>query len=127
MAYATIQDIQARMTRALNEREQAVCTSLLDDAAVMIDAYAAEAPAEVKALVSVRMVIRSMGSDGLDGIPIGATQGSMTGLGYTQSWTVSGGTTGELYLSKTDKQILGRGNSIGSYSPAEALVTEVIE
>ena len=51
---------------------------------------------------------------------MGAMQGSMSGLGYSQSWTMgSGGASGELYLSKTDKAILGGGNNIGSYSPIQ--------
>ena len=37
----------------------------------------------------------------------------MSGLGYSQSWTVSNG-SGEIYISKLEKQLLGRGNSIGS-------------
>lgn len=66
------------------------------------------------------MVIRALGID--NDIPLGATQGSMSGLGYSQSWTIgTGGSVGELYLSKTDKQLLGGGNSIGSHSPLEDL------
>jgi hypothetical protein len=37
----------------------------------------------------------------------------------------SGGTTGELYLSKTDKLMLGGGNAIGSYSSVQELAGEV--
>ena len=60
------------------------------------------------------------------GIPMGATQGSMSALGYSQSWTIGSGSAGELYLGKLEKKLLGCGNSIGSYSPVEALVpTEV--
>ena len=33
MAYATVADVQARMTREMSEDEQAVCSTLLDDAA----------------------------------------------------------------------------------------------
>ena len=55
------------------------------------------------------------------GVPIGATQGSMAGLGYSQSWTISNGSTGEMYLSKLDKELLGYGNRIGSYSPVQEL------
>ena len=60
MAYATYEDVQARMTRELTADEQAVCTALLDDAAVMIDSYNSEAGADVKSLVSIRMVMRAM-------------------------------------------------------------------
>ena len=121
MAYASVEDVQARMNRELSESEQQLCSTLLDDAAIIIDAYNAAASDNVKQVVSCRMVIRQLG-DGTDmGIPIGATQGSMAGLGYSQSWTVSNGSTGEMYLSKLDKQLLGVGNRIGSYSPVQEL------
>lgn len=121
MAYASVEDVLARMNRELSESEQQLCSTLLDDAAIIIDAYNAAASDNVKQVVSCRMVIRQLG-DGTDtGIPIGATQGSMAGLGYSQSWTVSNGSTGEMYLSKLDKQLLGVGNRIGSYSPVQEL------
>jgi len=41
--------------------------------------------------------------------PMGASQGSATALGYTQSWTMSGGTSGELYISRTERRLLGAG------------------
>ena len=122
MAYATVNDVQDRMTRQMSAAEQGVCSTLLDDAAVIIDAYNSEADAGAKNLVSVRMVTRAIG-DGTDaGIPMGATQGSMSALGYSQSWTIgSSGSAGELYLGKLEKKLLGCGNKIGSYSPVEAL------
>ena len=127
MAYATVADVQSRMTRALTTTEQDVCSVLLDDAAVLIDAYRSDASADAKETVSCRMVIRAIG-DGTNGVPMGATQGSMSALGYSQSWTISsGGTVGELYLAKTDRQLLGGGNSIGSYSPVMELVPGVVE
>lgn len=123
MAYATLADVSARLTRQLNSTEEEVCTALLDDAAVIIDMYVSDASEEAKKVVSCRMVIRALGAGDAD-IPIGATQGSMSGLGYSQSWTIGsgGGTVGELYLSKLEKQMLGKGNRIGSYSPVEELV-----
>ena len=125
MAYATKEDVQARMTRDLSADEQAVCTALLQDAAVMIDAIASGAAADAKQVVSCRMVIRALGDGSSGGVPMGATQGSMSGLGYSQSWTIGGGgSTGELYISKADRLLLGVGNSIGSYSPVQELVPE---
>ena len=125
MAYATVSDVQARLVRDLSADEQTVCTALLDDAAVIIDAVAKNASADAKKVVSCRMVQRSLGS-GDESIPIGATQGSMSALGYSQSWTVSsGGTVGELYLSRQDRRLLGLGDRIGSYSPVQELVPEV--
>ena len=123
--YASVQDVQDRMTRDLSTDEQAVCTALLQDAAVIIDATALNASADAKKVVSCRMVIRALGDGGASGVPMGATQGSQSALGYSQSWTMgSGGSTGELYLNKLDRSLLGAGNSIGSYSPTQALVPE---
>lgn len=123
MAYATVDDVQARSIRTLSEIEKSKCATLLDDAAVMIDAAAADASSDIKKVVSCRMVIRAIGDGQPGGYPVGASQGSMSGLGYSQSWTVSsGGSVGELYLSKADKKMLGVGNSIGSYSPVEEMV-----
>ena len=125
MAYATVADVQARMTRDMSSDEQAVCSVMLDDAAVIIDAYNSEASTDAKKIVSCRMVERMLGTGSDMGIPMGATQGSVSALGYSQSWTVGSGTVGEMYLSKLDKKLLGVGNSIGSYSPTEELVREV--
>lgn len=122
MAYATVNDVQARIAKTLTEAEQTLCGNQLDDAAVIIDAYKASASADAKKVVSCRMVIRTLNVD--SDIPIGATQGSLSGLGYSQSWTIGSGSSGELYLSKTDKQLLGSGNNIGSHSPLEDLVPE---
>lgn len=120
MAYATVADVQARMTRTLSQDEQTICATLLDDAAVIIDTFNASAAADVKKIVSCRMVSRSLGDGESSGVPMGATQGSMSGLGYSQSWTMgSNGSAGELYLAKLEKQMLGYGNKIGSHSPIE--------
>jgi len=118
-AYATYTDVQASY-RELTQDEQAICTALLERAAIYIDAYNAEAAADIKKEVSVRMVQRAL--DSTDGVPMGATQGSMSAMGYSQSYTVGGGSVGELYIGKLEKKLLGVGNSIGSYSPIEELV-----
>ena len=120
MAYATTDDVQARMTRVLSEDEITVCGNLLDDAAAIIDACASAAADGIKKLVSCRMVIRALG-DGGDSVPVGATQGQMSALGYSQSWTFGSGSTGELYLSRLERQLLGKGNAVGSYSPVQEL------
>ena len=128
MAYATVEDVQARMRRTMTADEQAVCTTMLDDAAVLIDAYNYNAEDDAKLIVSCRVVIRAMGDGGELNVPMGASQGSMSALGYSQSWTLgTGGAVGEIYLSKTEKKLLGCGNAIGSYSPTQELVPESIE
>lgn len=126
MAYATVQDVMARTTRSFTAEETNVITALLEDAAILIDAYKSEAGESQKKVVSCRMVLRALGSD--NDIPMGATQGSMSGLGYSQSWTIgTGGSVGELYLSKTDKRLLGGGNKIGSHSPVEDLTCAALQ
>lgn len=126
MAYATVSDVEARTTHTYTTDEQTVISTLLDDAAVHIDAYNANATADAKKLVSCSMVIRAIG-DGDDVVPLGATQGSLSAGGYSQSWTMgSGGGSGELYLSKEERKLLGYGNAIGSYSPVQELVPETV-
>lgn len=120
MAYANYTDIETRLGAEIDADKKAVCNALLDDAAVLIDAYNKDATADAKKVVSCNMVTRAIGNAGVD-VPIGATQGSMSALGYSQSWTMSGGSTGELYVSKTDKKILGVNNRIGTHSPLEDL------
>ena len=121
MAYATVEDVQKRMTRTLSQDEETVCATLLEDAEILIDQECDSDNVAVKGIVSCRMVIRAIG-DGSDmTVPVGATQGSMSALGYAQSWTINSGSVGELYLSKADRRMLGMSNTIGSYSPVESL------
>lgn len=123
MVYATAEDVQRRMVKPMSAVQTNVCTALLEDAAALIDSIAPDASNEAKLTVSCSMVIRAMGSQSEVGVPVGATQGSASALGYSQSWTISNGSTGELYLSRTEKRLLGVGNKIGSYSPVEELAT----
>lgn len=122
MAYATIEDVTAGMIRDVSEDETRVLTQLLDEVAVLIDAYNSKASVDAKNLVSVRVVRRQIGDGESSGVPIGATQGSVSALGYSQTWTLSSGSAGEAYLSKIDKALLGKDNAIGSRSPVEDLV-----
>lgn len=126
MAYATYADVETRIGRTFTETEQETCTSLLGRVALMIDSYSTAngKTDEIKKEVSVNTVSRVM-VDSETGIPIGASQGSMGALGYTQSWTIgSGGSVGELYIAKADKKLLGIGDQIGSYSPVEGICND---
>ena len=120
-AYATVTDVTDRMVRELSEKEQTVVGNLLDGAAVLIDAYNVNASSDAKKIVSCRMVIRAIG-DGSSDVPAGATQGTISALGYSQTWTMgTNASVGQLYLDKTDKALLGGDSKIGSYSPIEEL------
>lgn len=117
--YATASDVAAGF-RELTETEQERCKDMLNEAAVIIDSCAKTASDDVKRVVSCRMVRRQLSTE--DAFPAGATQGTQSALGYSQSWTFgSGGASGELYLSKLEKKLLGVGNRLGSSSPVEGL------
>ena len=68
------------------------------------------------------MVIRAIGSSE-EGVPLGTTQATVSALGYSQSWTNSNG-SGELYLTKLEKKLLGSGNRIGFSNPYSELEME---
>lgn len=124
MAYTTVEQVVAGF-RELDDDEKAKCNALIEEADIMIDARNSKANDDVKRVVECRMVRRALGSgdDGVN-VPIGASQGSMSAMGYSQSWTIGSGSSGELYLSKTEKDLLGVGNRIGSHSPIEDMVAE---
>lgn len=122
MTYATVEDVAAGF-RELDADETERCAALLDEAAVIIDAHNVNASDSVKKVVSCRMVRRALGDGGTaQALPYGATQGSISAGGYSQSWTIGNGSSGELYLEKTEKKLLGAGNYIGSYSPVQEKV-----
>lgn len=122
MTYAEVFDVEAGF-RTLSEDERARCRALLAEAAILLDAYNPAAGDGAKRLVSCRMVRRVLGdgSEGAVTFPMGSTQGTASALGYSQSWTMTGGAAGELYLSRLDKKLLGVGSKIGAYSPVEGL------
>lgn len=123
MRYATVNDVQVRMLRKMSTDELGLCKKLLEDAAVIIDVFAEKAKEDAKKVVSCRMVMRVLGDGEDTGVPVGANQGTQSALGYSQTWSFpTTGSSGELYLSKLEKQILRSGNSIGSYSPVQELV-----
>ena len=118
IAYTSVEDVQAGF-RQLKDAEKEKVSRLIEEAAEIIDTAAPHADDRKKAIVSCRMVRRAIGDGASSVYPLGATQGSMSALGYAQSWTMQGGSSGELYLGKTDRQLLGIGNRIGSHSPLE--------
>lgn len=122
MAYAQIADVEAGF-RPLAGDEPERCRYLLEEAALIVDAYNPAAQEDAKRLVSCRMVRRQLGpeADGGAQVPMGATQGTMSAMGYSQSWAMSTGSAGELYLSKLEKKLLGAGDRIGARSPLEAM------
>ena len=118
-AYATADEVELGY-KELSESEKITASALLGECADIIDAFAPNADPVVKRTVSCRMVRRALDAANSQIYPVGATQGSMSAMGYTQSWQLSGGTgagSGELYLSSLEKRMLGVGNRIGFSNP----------
>lgn len=115
-SYATVEQVEAGF-RLLTADEKAICSQLLDEAAIQIDAIAPDADPGAKAVVSCRMVRRAIAASSAGDFPVGATQGTMSAGGYSQSWTMSSGSTGELFIGKTERLLLGTGNRIGASNP----------
>lgn len=108
MAYATVDDLEARY-RVLTEDEAERAAVLLNDAAAMLDALVRVDPsdseqAELLKIVSCNMVMRSLLAS--DNGALGVTQQSMSADIYTQSWTFSN-PSGDMYLTKNEKRLLG--------------------
>lgn len=120
--YATLEDIESGF-RTLTTEEETACTALLEEAAIIIDSMARNAPVDAKKVVSCRMIRRVIAGMSSQSVPMGATQGTVTAGPYSQTWNYgSGASSGELYLSKTDKLMLGIGDKLGSRSPLEQFV-----
>ena len=115
--YATVYDVEKRCKRKLSIDEIEWCESLLQDAAIIVDTYGKNASKEAKQLVSCNMVVRTICSGNDEDIPIGASQGTVSGFGYSQTWSLGSGSAGELYLTKLDKKILGCGSRIAFSGP----------
>ena len=119
MAYATYSDLEA-IWRPLSADEQEQATALLDYAAVIIDAYATIDATDEEQLtrakyVSCSMVRRAMQASESD--MIGISQASATMGPFNQQATFSN-PTGDLYLTGTEKGMLGaNGSFIASVRP----------
>lgn len=108
--YATVADLEARW-RPLTADEQALAETLLEDASVRLasqidvkrtDTYYMELLKQV----TCAMVRRAMGATEMD--LFGVTQSSMTAGPYSEQRTYSN-PTGDMYLTKEEKRLLGIG------------------
>lgn len=83
MRYATVDEVEAGF-RDLTDTEKQQCKAMLEEAAQIIDVYNQQAMRDIKTLVSCRMVRRQLGDgSGASAFPMGASQGSVSALGYS--------------------------------------------
>jgi len=114
MSYATVEDLEARW-RELSESEQAVAQVLLEDVAVLIDSYGEPSNPDAAMVVSCSAVRRAMQASATD--LYGVSQASMTAGSYQQQWMYAN-PSGDLYLTKAERRMLGRGGSLGFARPS---------
>ena len=116
MAFATVADLEARW-RSLTEAEEAQASVLLDDAAAYLQALVEVDPDdEVQAanlkMVSCNMVKRAMSSVASDAF--GVTNATAT-MGPFSQQVAYANPSGDMYVSKSERAILGIGTAtIGS-------------
>lgn len=121
MAFATLEDLEARRGD-LSPEEMERAATLLDDAAAILQSFVNVDPsdteqAELLRMVSCNMVNRAM-SASLDAF--GVSNSSITAGVYTQSWQYAN-PSGDMYLTKMEKRLLGvSGSYIGTIRPMMA-------
>lgn len=126
--YATVNDLEARW-RSLTPDESARAAVLLEDAAVRLDAACppSDPPTAqelaARLIVSCEMVKRAMAS-GTGAGAVGVTS-IQQGAGPYQETTQFANPTGDLYLTKGDRKLLGCGTqSAFTVSMTTGLVAE---
>lgn len=122
MAYATVNDLEARW-RPLSDAEKPRAEVLLDDAAALIDtacpsladriADGDESASRAALMVSCSIVKRAMISP-VDQAPM--SQYQQTAGPFSQSGTFAN-PSGDLYLTKADKRLLGCGQQVAFTVP----------
>lgn len=116
MAFATVADLEARW-RSLSDAEEAQASVLLDDAAAYLQALVEVDPDdEIQAanlkMVSCNMVKRAMSSSASDAF--GVTNATAT-MGPFSQQVAYANPSGDMYVSKSERAILGIGTAtIGS-------------
>lgn len=120
MAYATVADLKARW-RTLTSDEQSRAAVLLGDAAVRLDVLCppSDAPTEneldARKIVSCEMVKRAMATPGgTDGVGVASSQ---SGAGPFQQTLQFSNPSGDLYVTKSDRALLGCGNQVAFTFP----------
>ena len=108
MAYATYTDVENRW-RTLKADERTKATTLLSDAATMLDGLVTVDPLDthqmaVLKLVSCNMVIRAMLASESDAFGIDSLNATMGPFGQTAKFA---NPSGDMYLTKLEKRMLG--------------------
>lgn len=107
--FATVTDLEQRW-HTLTDEESEQAQTLLDDASLTITAlqpHWRQLDAGLLRMVTCNIVKRAM-TTGSDGMPAGVTQYNQTTGSFTDGYTFAN-PTGDLYLTATEKKLLGVG------------------
>lgn len=119
MAFATVQDVEARW-RTLSDDEQTRATALLNDASAMLASMMGgcakvQGKEPLLNMVCCNMVIRAMSASAADSF--GVSQASITAGPYTQSFSYAN-PGGDMYLTRAERRMLGiSAGYIGTIEP----------
>ena len=108
MALATQVDVEARLARALTDAEVTRLPSLLDDASALVIGYCGQAfepdpvPSPVSGVVA-RMVARLLAQGE---VTPGLESTTEAAGPFSRGFKYGGGSSGDVYLSATDKTML---------------------
>lgn len=114
MSYATVEDVQARRLEELTDEQAALVAVLLEDAAVLIDSETTIDTDNEKQLAAAKMVSCNVVNRALQASEsdmYGVSNASYTMGPFSQSATFSN-PSGDLYLSRTEKDMLNVGGTV---------------
>ena len=115
MTYATVADVEVRLNRVFSNSEAVQCWALLADATNMLDSLvdvdvSDQHQRDLLRMVSANMVSRSLASASTESLGVG--EATYTMGPFTQSLNFAN-PSGDLYLTKQEKRLLGIGGSRG--------------
>lgn len=120
MAYATVDDLEARYGELPSDDARTQASVLLDDAATYLDGVVAVDPSDEHQAESLRMVSCAMVNRSMEAArseTYGVSNASYTMGPFSQSATFFN-PSGDLYLTSGERQLLGVGGSrIGTIRP----------
>lgn len=115
MTYASVEDVEVRLNRTFGSGESAQCEALLEDATNMLDEMVDVDVSDQhqRALLRIacaNMVTRSLAAAVSESVGVGEARYEMGPFAQTVNFA---NPSGDLYLTKNEKRMLGVGGSRG--------------
>lgn len=121
MAFATAQELAASMMTTFNQEEEAAASSILEDATTMLSALVVVDPDDQKQAARLKMVCINMASRKMNALASGLLGIDQTSeqVGPFQRTQRMSNPWGDLFITPTEKQMLGIGGSYIGGIPAK--------